>query len=489
MSSKGTKSSGRTLVVEIGSDQVKLVEARPARGGGELSKIYVRRFERLDSTVVRDLAADFKKLRVGNGPVIGCLPRQALNVRILEVPSTDSDEIADMIELQIGKQTPYPRDEIVAAHRTLGAGREGYTRILLILVQKSLMNQRFRLLEEAGLEVTGMSVSSEGIINWCRLFEKPDKSGQATALLDIDASCSELAVMSGGYLVFTKSILVGASQLREDSVKWREKLFQEVTQALEAYDSDRHGGGTPARMIVTGAGADAEDLQETLAKRSGIAAEGAKSLRSTTKGRGLPNLDEGDYADASLTAVVGMALAPKKLEFNLVPEPVEMRRNLVAKARGLTRTGILLMLAASLASVISADALQKRVKYVSELRGEYVTAESDAREVRRKRAMAKRVVAIFDNTRAPVAVLKEMNMLTPRYVWWNQLTIEEMGRRVVLKGFATSIGYVNQLRESLRSSKIMPPRENAIDPGTLDPRTRDVKFHIVWETPDEEEEE
>ena len=38
--------------------------------------------------------------------------------------------------------------------------------VMLAIVQRSALRQRFSILEEAGLEVDGMSISSEGVLNW-----------------------------------------------------------------------------------------------------------------------------------------------------------------------------------------------------------------------------------------------------------------------------------------------------------------------------------
>jgi len=155
------------VAVEIGSDWLKIVQAEPGRRGVGVSKITLEPFDPAasTSTLAQMLANALRRERFAKVPVTAILPRQMVNVRMLELPSTDFDEIHDMVDLQIGKQTPYSRDEIVSGYRLVRSVREGYSRVLLAIIQRTTLRQRYHVFEEAGVEVDRMTVSTEGVVN------------------------------------------------------------------------------------------------------------------------------------------------------------------------------------------------------------------------------------------------------------------------------------------------------------------------------------
>ncbi len=64
------------------------------------------------------------------------ISREAVSLQTLELPSVDAREISSMLDLQMGKLTPYPRADIVWASHILGSFREGYTTVLLAIARK-----------------------------------------------------------------------------------------------------------------------------------------------------------------------------------------------------------------------------------------------------------------------------------------------------------------------------------------------------------------
>ena len=200
-SEQKTSRSGRpVVVVEIGSDWFKIIQAESSRTGLTLSRVHVEKFGAVGSVLARGIAGAYKKHRFARIPVLACLPRQMANIRVIDLPSTQPAEITDMVDLQAAKQTPYSREEIVFDYRIVGGGREGYTRVMLAIVQRSVLRQRFSLLEEAGLEVEGMSISSEGVFNWARREVAPTDS-DTVAILDVDSFYADFIVIAGRELV------------------------------------------------------------------------------------------------------------------------------------------------------------------------------------------------------------------------------------------------------------------------------------------------
>ncbi|MEI6969970.1 MAG: hypothetical protein WCL44_00505 [bacterium] len=464
-------------IAEAGNDRIKLIQATRDRDGVTLTRVFVRKFESVDDEFMRGLAADIHKLRLGNNPVLACLPRQVVNVRLLEVPSTDPSEISGMVELQVGKQTPYSRDEIVADYRVIGAGREGHTRIMLIMVQQSIMRQRFRLLEEAGLEVTGMTVSSEGMLNWYKMIQAGRTGKGGVVLLDVDSGYSDLGIVVKGQLVLTKSILVGARQLEQAPEKWRETLAREIENAIDAYRGEAGANAPIESLVVSGAEAGIAGLDAVLGERLKLAAQSLDSLQNVKKGPGLPDLKSETCRGVSLTPLVSMALDPGAMEFSLVPEPVKMRRDLEVKARGLTAMGTLVLTVGVLLSVMAIVLMHQRLEVVMDLRARLNETEAQVAKVNRMSDTIGTIMARLDSTRAPVNILLELARQTPPAVVYDSIGFESEVS-LILKGRARSFPDVDLLRQNLELSSVIYP--NVVSrQQRIDSKTGMVEFELA----------
>ncbi|MBM4142724.1 MAG: hypothetical protein FJ225_03890 [Lentisphaerae bacterium] len=473
-------SSGSVVVVEISNDWLKIAQAVPQRGGVALAKLHLQRFETLDGSLAGAVSAAFDRLGIPRSGVVACLPRQVVNVRMLELPSTDPSEIADMVELQAGKQTPYSRDEIVSDYRIVGSRREGYSRIVLAIVQRSALRQRFSILEEAGLDVDTMSVSSEGLLNWLRAVAPAEGT---RAVLDVDSYFSDLSVVSGGQLLFTRGILVGANQLVDDADRWSGKLVDEIRRSLDAFRGEAPGSPLSG-LIVTGAAAAVDGLGARLGEALGMEVGTMDSLRVAARRPAEPALGEGDFRRVSLTALIGMALAPGRLQLNLVPDSVRMRKGLALKARSLATLGILLMSALVAASLLANVRIFMLRERLAGIRREYARTAPAAAEVESMRQMVDLIRERQDKRLAAVAVLNAIHAGVPENVLLDQVSLERGGPEADSAGTAVVEGTAAQRRDISRLIKNLESAAEFRDvreggSTAADSRTQRYRFRIV----------
>jgi Tfp pilus assembly PilM family ATPase/Tfp pilus assembly protein PilN len=462
------------VLVEIGNDWFKIVHAVPQRGGVAFARAHLQRFETLDASVARGIADAFARLKMPRMPVVACLPRQMVNVRMLELPSTAPAEIADMVDLQVGKQTPYSKDEIVSDYRVVTSRRSGYSRVALAIVQRSVLAQRYHVLEEAGLDVGAMSVSSEGVLAWFRAAVPGDG---VAAVLDVDSFYADLSVVGDGELLFTRSILVGANQLFADPARWREKLAEEVRQSFQIFEGEMPGVRA-AKLVVTGAGVRVDGLAEHLGRQLGLPAGAVDSLACLAQTPSQPDRPEGESRAVSMTALAGIALAPDALQLNLVPDSVRLRKGLELKARSLAWLGILIMaalLSASLLANLRVFLLRERLREVGEQARRSAPA---AEQVLNMGRMVEMVEERRDPRAAAVSLLQDVGGRIPQNVLLDSLDMSLEKSQVALGGTAAQRRDISQLIKNLEGSPLL---ENVHEGGstTMDSKTRKYRFQIV----------
>jgi Tfp pilus assembly PilM family ATPase len=404
-------SGGVVTAIEVGTEWIKLIQVDLRRQAAVVSHVAVQKLDEADTSAA-GVARAIKALNLRVTDVIACVPRQAVTVRTFELPSADPREVSDMIDLQITKQTPYSRDEIVFDYRLSAGAREGYTRVMLVIAPSAVMRQRFRMLEDAGLNVRLITVSTDGLAGALQHGSAVARAGLGggVALLDIDAANAELLVLQDGMVLSSRSLAVGARDLVGDPVAGSERLIQETARALETF---RHESPSVRidRLLLAGATAGQDGLADRLRSILGLPVEPFDALKGAP-GAGTSATGADDRSrNVSLTAVAGAALAPGQLEIDLTPESILTRRAIARRAAEMTVTAILGMAVVTLLSLWVESRIFVRQHYRDRLMARVEATTPVADEVE---SMRRKVAIVGDRMRGaltPVVVLAELHAL------------------------------------------------------------------------------
>jgi len=444
-----TRTTESSVIVEIGGEWLKIAQLTPADGGVGAAIVHVEALPH--AAAVADIAPALKrafhKLKLSTRHVVSFLPRQVVNLRLLELPSTKADELDGMMELQLTQQTPYSPDEVMMDYCVLGPSRPGFTRVMLAIVQRSELRYRYAAFQEAGIDLERMTISSEGMIQW---LQEAIPAAGATLVIDMDATATELCVAAKGQIVFTRTLLMGAHQLREDKAGWRVRFVREVRSSLEMSRGEL-GDVVPSRVCLTGA--VLPGLAAELTDGLGLPVEERSSLKqvkSWTPGRDKPA--EADLAAVSLTALIGTGMAAGGLSINMVPDTVSDRRKLEAAARSMT---IFVVLAATV--LVALSALMVLHLGIPRSRLSFVTQQCEnsarsARQVENMRQIIRAVAVRVSSKHSPVEVLQAIHGSIGEGAYIDNVDVDLVKGTVTLGGLAETLKHVNTLVQTLEQT-------------------------------------
>ena len=101
-------------------------------GRKEIVNLATHRIQDLsEEDVAKIIKETFKELQVTRPRVVGVIPSYLTITKNIEVPSRDSQEIREIINLQASRHTPYSREEIIIDYINIGAYKQNYTKVLL----------------------------------------------------------------------------------------------------------------------------------------------------------------------------------------------------------------------------------------------------------------------------------------------------------------------------------------------------------------------
>lgn len=355
--------------------------------------------------------------------VVVALPRERAIVRPVEVPVAAKENLRKVLEYELGKHIPFSPDEALFDFQVLEE-REGFLRVLLVVVKKEDVNQWLNLFRRIGIRPVAIEVASTASANLFFFDEAlPEVSSQV--LIDVEERFFELQFFEKGEFKEGFHFLFRSEGERGKEIANAYRLARFKGLGL------REGKGD---LLIFGEGQDdglVEDLKEAISDQI----KPIRSLKKIGSTNGVREIGQ-HYASIGL-ALRGLT----KTRWNINLTPLEMRKKV-------SRIGFYLALFLTIVSVFLAGALavhpylQEREELnqvLLEIKAKKPEVEAIEALQKKKESMEKEIRE-FETLRADEAsrleILKELSEILPQTAWlWN---VKVKAREVDLSGFADS---------------------------------------------------
>lgn len=464
------------VVVEIGNDWLKIAQKNCVRSGAPVYQINLSKLAQIKDGITDTIDDIFRKLKLDRHNVTAYIPRHLVTVRMLDLPATDPKEISDMINLQVGKQTPYSKEEIVSSHKIIEIGATGYTKVMLVIAARNIINERTDTLIKAGLDVKKVAISSEGVFNWFNDTYMPQiklDASYGVALVDIDSNYSDFIIIRKGKMVFTRNIFIGANHLMQgqNSDEWRDKFVDELKRSLERYQSEEKSIKV-VKMFLSGAAINIKELDIILSANLDLPIENTDQLKNIRARNGVEALRAESFKCVSLTQLFGVSMTDKEPQIDLTTGEQKVQRLMEVKRRQLTVMGILIVsIVTMLSFLLLADIYNKNV-YLAKLKRMILKIGTDAEEVEKMRTVISMVEKRLDSRGSSIEVISEIYKITPKEIYLTDINIDEK-QTIVLKGGGLAMSDVFKYVKKLEGSHMF---ENVKTTYTTTKKDKDTEF-------------
>lgn len=309
---KISSSSETVTAISFQGKWVKLLQAQPDKS--RLLRMVGRQVtdpsEEGMAGVLRELIG---KLPIPPLEVVGLLPSREVLTRYLVLPSDKLPELQAMAVYQLEGTLPYPLQECVVSVKVLGSVGEG-TRVMVAVVHRPTVERILRICRKAGLTLTQMTTSSEGIGQWHQVCQP---SGAATALgVSLTAEFTQdgldLAVMDRGTLVYMRQVPRMTGQADE--------LIARLQETIQAYSREKVG--PPIEQITLSGWQTELSLLplERLESALGLSVRKVDPLEQSPFRESLSITAQEISPEISFTELLGVACAPRLLQLDLLPQ-------------------------------------------------------------------------------------------------------------------------------------------------------------------------
>jgi len=200
--------------LDIGSRTIKVVELNREGKGFSLKSAGAVAYSGLSSIEqiktdkeMAGLAETIKKLlkdaKVNGKSVSISLPETQAYTRIMKFPLLNDQEIASAVKWEAEEYIPIPIKEAVIEHQILErreVGNPPQVLVLLVAVQKELVEKYIKIVGQAGYNVVGVETE---LMSLTRSVSVPDST---TLIVDFGTKSTDLAIAKGEQLFFSRSV-------------------------------------------------------------------------------------------------------------------------------------------------------------------------------------------------------------------------------------------------------------------------------------------
>ena len=472
-----------TVVVEIGNDWLKILESQASPSQRYLTKASFTKLAHIKEKVSDEIARVFKDLNLDKKSVITYIPRHLLTVRVLHLPSTDPKEISDMVNLQVGKQTPYSKDEIISAHKILESEREGYTGVMLVIAKRNIISERLEALERVGIEANRVAVSSEGVYEWFNVAYMSETTGGLPSdgtfvVADVDSNYSDFIVIRKGKLVFTRNIFIGTNHLAEAGSGWYDKFTEELKHSIElCHGSERNV--EISKIFLSGAARSVPELESFVSAKLDMPAEITNPLKNMCVRKGNQILeDERNFKSISISPLIGVAIKGDSLTLDLTTSESRIQKLMNKKRKSLMVTGVLAAAIALMASCLLLAFVYNKTAYLRDVKEKSAKIEMGADEVEKMSMRISLIEKRLDAKGASINILNEIYKLTPERICLTNISIFEK-KEAILKGYAKTMSDVFKFVTMLENSEMFANVKTSYTTTKKDGDTEYADFEII----------
>ncbi|MBI1388793.1 MAG: hypothetical protein GC154_10140 [bacterium] len=488
--------------IDIGHFAVKIITL----GGDDEGKIEFRRAtvervpesngaeypEELHARQKEALKAALKKHGKLDGRVVLGFPRALSSVRYLTLPSSNPDEIREMLYYDVERHVPFPIDDLEISFEMLGMANENEARILMVCAPYSEIEPYIEMC--ADLRVYPDSVLLNAMAD-AEAYGKGLGEQETAAVVNFGRSTSTLSVVRDGKLLFSRNLPISETRLlegfagaktwrdlqgrvtaagalnpreRDHFSQWVDHLGLELMRSMSAFMCEENSSKIGRLILSGGAGFFPAGPPRGLTVRVKTNAAIEPALNGT--------IPPGDgYHPTQLSTAAGLAIRGLRKEpdtLSLLPEAVvQERKNQAASA---TRKNVAVMLFMIVALLGAAGYLRwhENYKVQSSVETYYTDLMKETSKVQTMRKKIETVEHYLDSEQSCLKVIQKVLEVLPPRTYIRNLTFSKR-QTLEITGQVQTEEEVQQIHRALIDLRPSPNGEAFFD--LVQPRATTTK--------------
>ncbi len=442
----------RQVILEVTRSSIRVLAVEGTLVRPRIQKLVVEPLTGLPAPPIGEAQADephrdairrvVAGLQVANTRFISVIPREQVITRVLKLPTTKPDELAQMVALSGKAQLPYPPEQAVIDFHVIEQ-QGGMSTVQLVACRRDLIDRHLALLREGGLEPAWLVPSAWGLLAWYQRLGKTPELIEPVLVIHVDTDRTDFVLLYQGRLVFSRSLSQGLQEWQAGSEGFA-PLMEELERSLSSVRKELPGS-EPNSVVVTGLG-PLDQWKEHVAQRIGkpVTVRPAWGTLQVPLPRATPEI--------SPAVVIGLAMAEESWLLNLLPQEVRQGQTHRRRLRELALTGGLLLSALLLGVGVLSVSIRRQEHVVSHAKHTLKELEAMTKETGRQEHDVNLIDGLLASRRRTATMLAKLFQVTPSDILFESLVFERARGELVVRGSAPAtrqvLDYIQQLEQA-----------------------------------------
>ncbi|MHB8110126.1 MAG: type IV pilus assembly protein PilM [Syntrophorhabdaceae bacterium] len=233
--------------IDIGTTSIKVCNLANIKGSFQIKNVIRKTYEQeliSDGHIVdidflsQELTNIFKENNIKSKNVACALSSYSVISKKISMPFMQEDALENMINVEVENAIPFPMKDIYYSYYIIGPDSEkaNMMNVKIVAVKREIVDAYIATFNMAGLSLQILDVDMFGISNIVEQVYAPKE--YSVLIVDIGASVTNIAILNGENIEFTREILMGGKYLTNQIQKSIRVKYKDAEDKKISADSD-----------------------------------------------------------------------------------------------------------------------------------------------------------------------------------------------------------------------------------------------------------
>ena len=238
-----------TIGLDVGSGLIKVAVIDHKKGEPELQKVTIAPLladaivegEVMDPGIVADaIRTALDAAGVKSREVVTAVGGRDVIIKKIQIERMKEQQAREVLRWEAEQHVPFDMESVELDFQILDPeGTENEMSVLLVAAKRDLVDNKLRMLTDAGLTPAIVDVDAFALHN---AFERnyPEAMTGVVGLINIGHEVTNINILDDGVPILTRDLTVGTRRFREDLQRERGLTSEEADVLLQGYDRSPH---------------------------------------------------------------------------------------------------------------------------------------------------------------------------------------------------------------------------------------------------------
>ena len=239
----------QTVGLDIGSGLIKVAVIDHTKGGPELVKVTITPLladaivegEVMDPGIVSEaIQTAMAAAGVKTKEVVTAVGGRDVIIKKIQIERVKEQQARELMRWEAEQHVPFDMESVELDFQILDPDAEGLEMsVLLVAAKRDLIENKLRLLVDAGLNPSIVDVDAFALHNAFSV-NHPDGMQGVVGLVNIGHEVTNVNILDEGVPILTRDLTVGTRRFREDLQRERGLTAEDAEALLQGYDRSPH---------------------------------------------------------------------------------------------------------------------------------------------------------------------------------------------------------------------------------------------------------